>query len=222
MATTKVKADSKALNKEIGDALFSEDERFEMFFAANWKKILVAALAVVVAITAVFAIRLHSSNAKKQAAAKLTEAATPAALEKALAENADAASADAARFRLAGMYIAEKKYDQALQVFDKLSSTAKEPELRDKARLNAAYMLEMSGKNAEAAQKFAAVAAPGTSSPAVRAEAAYSAGRLFIALGKKEDAKKILAQLNTLELPQGAQSAGSWKERALELETTII
>ena len=64
MATTKVKADSKALNKEIGDALFSEDERFEMFFAANWKKILVAALAVVVAITAVFAIRLHSSNAK--------------------------------------------------------------------------------------------------------------------------------------------------------------
>lgn len=222
MATTKVKADSKALNKEIGNALFSDDERFEMFFAANWKKILVAALAVVVAITAIFAFRLHSSNAKKQAAAKLTEAATPAALEKALAENADAAGVDAARFRLAGMYVAEKKYDQALQVFDKLAATAAETNLRDKARLNAAYMMEMAGKNADAAQRFAAVAAPGTTSPAVRAEAAYGAGRLFIALGKKEDAKKILVQLNTLELPQDVQSAGYWKERALELERTII
>lgn len=221
MATTKVKTDSKTMNREIGNALFSDNERFEMFFAANWKKILVVALAAVVAITAIFAVRMHLSNTKKQAAAKLVEASTVTALEKALAENADAVGADAARFRLAGMYISEKKYDQARQVFDKLAATAAEPELRDKARLSAAYMLEMAGKNAEAAQSFVAIAAPGATLPAVRAEAAYSAGRLFISLGKKEEAKQILAQLNTLEIPQGAQSAGFWKERAVELERTI-
>ena len=221
MATTKVKKDSKALNKEIGNALFSDDERFEMFFAANWKKIMAAAIAVVVVITLVFAVRLHLANAAKRASAKLATASTAADLEKALAENSDAAGADAARFRLAGMYIADKKYAQAQAVLDKLAVSAAETSLRDKARLSAAYMLEMSGKLADAAQRFSAIAATNTIPSSIRAEAAYSAGRLYLALNRKTEAKQVLNQLQLMEVSQSATAVSFWKDRAQMLARSI-
>lgn len=221
MATTKVKKDSKALNKEIGNALFSDDERFEMFFAANWKKIMAAAVAVVVVITLVFAIRLHVANNAKRASAKLAAASSAADLEKALAENADAAGADAARFRLAGMYIAEKKYAQAQTALDKLADSAAEPSLRNKARLSAAYMLEMSGKLADAAQRFSAIAAQHSNPSVMRAEAAYAAGRLYLALNKKAEAKQVLNQLQLMETASASNAVGFWKDRAQMLERSI-
>lgn len=221
MATTKVKKDSKVLNKEIGNALFSDDERFEMFFAANWKKIMAAAVAVVVVITLVFAIRLHIANNAKRASARLATASTAADLEKALAENADAAGADAARFRLAGMYIADKKYAQAQVVLDKLAVSAAEPSLRNKANLSAAYMSEMSGKLAEAAQRFSAIAALHANPAAMRAEAAYAAGRLYLALNKKTEAKQVLNHLQLMETSSGSNAVVFWKERAQMLERSI-
>jgi len=221
MATTKVKKNSKQLNREIENTLFSDNERFEMFFAANWKKIMAAAIAVVVAITLVFAIRMHVAKAGRQASAKLAAAANAAELEKALAENPRAAGADAARFRLAGMYQADKKYDRAYQVLDKLAANAAEPQLRNKARLTAAYMLELAGKTADAVKRFSAIAALPATPAASRAEASYAAGRLYLQLGNKTEAKQVLGKLRMMEAPAGDVAVGFWKERAQMLEHSI-
>ena len=58
-------------------------------------------------------------------------------------------------------------------------------------------------------------------SVATRAEAAYAAGRLLIDLGKKAAAKAQLTKVAKLNVPADSQSAGYWKESALELAGTL-
>ena len=215
------KKDAKALNKEIGEALFTDEERLELFFAKHWKKLLAAALIAVVAITAAFAVHKHAEAAKKADSAKLAQAKSIAEIEAAIAAAPKARGVDAARFRLAKLYTDDKKFDQARKVLAAISAGSEDPAARDRASLNSAYLLELEGKTADAAQSFAVIVGAASASAAARAEAAYSAGRLYVQLKQPAEAKKVLARLQTIKATPEQPVVGEWKNRAAELEQSI-
>ena len=220
MSTTKVKKNSKALNAEIENALFNDVERWEMFFAAHWKQILAVACAVVVAVTAIFAWHHYSVKAKHTAAEQLGAANTVAELQNAVAKYPDAPGVAFARYRMAQLLIEEKKYDQAVSELAKVASAA-DASLRRKARLTEAYAIELSGKLENAAVKFAALGTVPDASPAIKCEAIYSAGRLYVKLGKKAEAKEVLKNAAAVSLSNGSESAAYWKASAEELLNSI-
>lgn len=216
------KKDPKAMNKEIGEALFTEEERAGMFFAKHWKKLLVAAILAIVAITAVFAIIKHREAKQKAAIAELALAKTAAELEAAIAKNPKVPGVDAARFRLAKMYENEKKYDKARQTLEALSTSTEDVYNRNRAQLDIGYILELEGKDADAVKKFSALANTATLPPAVRAEAAYAAARLHIARKETAEAQKVLAMILALKIDPATQpGAALWQQRAQLLDCII-
>ena len=212
----KAKKDSKALNAELENALFDDVERCELFFTQHWKPIVAVALAVVVAITAAFALHTRSARRNLAAAERLSAAVSIADLEKALTADPDAPGADMARYRLAGKYIDSKEYDKALKTLAVISA-GPDKTLRGKARMVEAYVYELTGKTAEAARKFLTLSSSSELPPAGQLEASYAAGRLCIKLGRKDEAKSVLNKAAAIAIPQESPSAWYWKSQVTEL-----
>lgn len=216
----KAKQNSKALNAELENALFSDVERWEMYFTTHWKTVVAVALAGVVVITAVFAIHSRTEKNARFAATQLSSATSTAELESAIAAHPQAPGANMARYRLAGSYLEKKEYDKALATIAPVTAGA-DAALGGKARMLEAYALELSGKTADAAHKFAALSKSEGVPVATRAEAACAAGRLLIDLGKKAEAKAILEDAEKLDIPAGSQSAGFWRDNAVETARSL-
>jgi len=212
----------KALEKEISNELFTDEERARMFFIEHWKLIAAVAVLAVLAVTGWFAVSSHMRSVQKANTAKLADAKTIAEIETVIKNTPDAPGADAAKFRLATMYAAEKNYVKARQVLEALASSTSDVANRDRARLNAAYTLEFEGNAADAAKKFSDIAG-NTALPAmVRAEAGYAAGRLYIDLKKTAEARKVLATIRALKVkPEEQPGTAAWQMRAENLEATI-
>ena len=219
MSTTKVKKNSKALNAEIENALFNDVERWEIFFTSHWKQTIAIAVGVVLVVTAAFAWHHHNVKARRTAAEQLGAADTVAELERVIAKYPDAPGVALARYRLALRLIEEKKYDPAIRELAKVTSSG-DISLRGKARLAEAYATELSGKLADAALKFTALGT-GDANASVKCEAIYSAGRLYVKLGKKAEAKAVLKNAPGIALPEGSESAAYWKASAVELLNSI-
>jgi len=217
------KIDAKALNKEISNALFSDEERAGMFFAKNWKLIAALAVLAVLAVTGGFAWYRHNEAVKLENTAKLANAKKIDEIEKALAVvPADIPGVDDARFRLAKLYGADKKYDKARAVLKALAASTRDVASRDRAKLDIAYSLELEGKRADAAKSFAAVARDTTVAQAARAEAGYAAGRLYVDLKQNDDAKKALTIVRGLKIKKDEQpGTAGWQMLARNLEATI-
>lgn len=227
--------DTKALNKEIINTLFTDEERAGMFLAKHWKTLVVLALLVVVAVTGAFAFFKHRETVKRETVAKfaqLKRANTAAEIDKSiselealLAQNPDVPGSDAARFWLSEQYVAKKKYDLARREMNAVISSAQGPEgaySRNRAQLNIAYISEIEGKTDEAAKKFDALARSSALPVAVRAEAAYAAGRLYLDLKKTENAQKVLKSILALKVNPAEQPvAAEWLALAATLENSI-
>ena len=216
MSTTKVKKNSKALNAELENTLFNDVERWEMFFTSHWKQTLAVAIAAVLVVTAAFAVYHHQVKARHTAAEQLGSADSVAELESAIAKYSGAPGAAFARYRLALQLIEEKKYDRAVQELAKVTSS-EDASLRNKARLTEAYVIELSGKLPDAASKFNALSTTGDAAPSIKCEAIYSAGRLYVKMGKKAEAKAVLQKAAAITLPNDSESAAYWKAAAAEL-----
>ena len=220
------KKDPKALNKEIGNALFTDEERVGMFLAKHWKKIIAAAVIVVVAVTGVFAFIRHRDAVTKKVTAELAQARTIEELKAELGKDPKAPGVDAARFRLAKLYADKKDYASARQVLETIVSSSEDAAGRNRARLTIAYMLELEG-SADAVRSFTAIADDQELPGAVRAEAGYAAARLLIAAKTpkaKADALKMLAKVLALNAGQngrGSQATALWQQRAAELKASL-
>ena len=64
MTEEKNKISKKKIDAEMGQALFSDTERFEMWFAENWKKTAAVSLIIVIAISAAFGITGYIADRK--------------------------------------------------------------------------------------------------------------------------------------------------------------
>lgn len=182
------KRNVRKMNSELKQALFSDTERFEMFFAAHWKKIAVIAVAAALLAAIIFGIWMAWRNARKQAAAELADAATVTELTAALQKHPSEPGTPVARFRLARLYIEAKDYDAAMAELGAIAEfPGVDPLLANSARLTGAYMLELKNELVRAAAAFDAIGGDSTVAAGIRAEADYAAARLHIA-GRAFDA----------------------------------
>ena len=213
MATAGKKNQKKKIDAEIGQALFSDAERFEMWFSAYWKP--AAGVAVVIAVLAAAAFWAVSarSAAERKAAFALADANTVEELTAAITENAGHAGVGIARYRLAKLLIDSEKYQEALKQLDAVSAdNSVDPLLAAKARLSAGYACELEKNIKESTRRFLAVESDTTLPAAQRAEAGYSAGRLLVQTGDTAQAKAVLGR--TALLGAGSSGTGYWTENA--------
>lgn len=211
---------NKQMNAEMSAALFSERERFEMLFAEHWKKVAVIGVLIALVVALIFTAWSIAERSATGAAHAFADAADIPALEKALAENGSKKGALAARRRLVQLYVDAKKYDEAMK---QLKLVAADPEadgaIRGTAALTEALILELQGKNKEAAALFTRIARDANVEAALRLEAAAAAGRL-LAPADPNGAAAVLEQAAKLTAnnQRAAQALSTVKDLKLALE----
>lgn len=174
------KEKSKQMNAEMSAALFSERERFEMLFAEYWKKAAVIGVLIAFVVALVFAAWNFANRSAIRATHAFADASDAPALEKALAENSGKTGALAARQRLVQLYVDAKNYDGALKQLKLIAADSDaDMGIRGNAALTEGLILELQGKNKEAAALFAKTAGSANYKNAVRLEAAAAACRLL-------------------------------------------
>ena len=214
----KKQIDKKALNAEISKAMMSDFERIGQGFLDYWKPLALVVVGIALLVAVICWAAEHQKNSIRKAQEAISEAADIEALTKALETYGSTDAAPAGRYRLAQLYIGEKKYDEALKELN-LAAGGEDAFLNGNIALAQAYVLELSGKPAEAAEKFAATCGNSTFPSAMRAEARFAAGRLFVAQKDLARAKALLEQVPPDAVPQGA--SGSWDESSAALLRAI-
>jgi tetratricopeptide (TPR) repeat protein len=184
---------NKEMDATITRAMMDDVGRFEYFFITNWKLIVAVMVGLVIAVGVYFSAHAIRESSRRKADKVLAAAKDESALTAALATYGSAPSAGHARMRLARIYIAEKRFDDAAAQLRQIREKGElSGEFIERVRLEEAYLYETAGKTAEAAALFDEIGRNFAASAATRAEADYSAGRLYAGLGQKEQALECL------------------------------
>ena len=200
------KINDKKVNSGMGEALFSDRERFEMWFTENWKKTAIISLVVVCAFSVAFGIRGHIENSRKAGAAELSAATTVDTLKAAIAKNSGNPAAAVAGVRLANMLFDAGRYAEAIPFLEQVAKDKDaDPMLVSTEKMNIAKALELSGKLEDAAKAFSAAAAA-SSNFIIKSESAFHAARLYAKLGKTAAA---LEEIQSIEAAKAGNNAMS-------------
>jgi TolA-binding protein len=201
-------------NTNIEKAL-DNDERIELFFNRHWKKVVAGAVAVIVIAVAVYAVFYLKEQRTKDATMALASADIKD-IPALLAENPDVPGAGFAHLRLACQLMNEKKYDEAATHFLAFADDPASPvELTVNARFSAAACKENAGKQQEALNIYLAMFNDPGLTPALHNQAAFQAGRIYLAKNDKAKAKEILGSVakvqNAGTLDPAAVAAAQWQ-----------
>ena len=214
----KKQIDRKALNAEISKAMMNDFERIGQGFVDNRKPLTLVVVGIALLVAVICWAAEHQKSSELKAQEAISGAADIAALTNALETYGDTSAAPAGRYRLAQLCIKEKKYDEALKQLE-LAEGGEDPFLNGTVALARGYVLELSGKPAEAAGAFAEVSGNATFPAAMRAEARFAAGRLFVAQNDLARARALLEQAPSDGSTQGV--ASSWDESSAALLRAI-
>ncbi len=184
-------------------------DRFEMWVIANGKYIAAVCIVILIAVGIFLTVMHVRESSVKSATARLADAAKIDQLTDALKNtSSDVPGYDMAQIRLARLYAADKKYDQAYSCYIAVAERKNEPYLSARSRLDAGYIRELAGKNAEASAVYALVADSSDIMPDLRAEGAYAAGRIFLLLKNETAARKYLSMFDPIKAQ--SQVASQW------------
>lgn len=204
---------NKKIDAEIGQALFSDTERFEMWFATYWKPAIIVAIVAAVFAAVVFWIATARSSADRKAAFELADASTAAEISAALKKHSNHAGAAMARFKLAKLQLEAKKYKEAIAEFDKIANASNaDATLAAKAKVASGYACELANDVKGAISRFLAVESNLNNPAVLRAEAGYSAGRLLIKTGDIKQAKSVLGRTGLIA--GNSPAVSYWTENA--------
>ena len=201
-------------DKGKADADLVEDmsenfDRFEMWVIANGKYIAAACVLILIGVGIYLTVSYLRESSVKAATAKLANAVKVEQLAEVLkTTSSDVPGYDVAQIRLARLYAADKKYDQAYSCYMAVAERKNEPYLSARSRLDAGYIRELAGKYAEAASVFALIADSSDILPDLRAEGAYAAGRMFLLLKQETAARKYLSMFDPMKVQ--SQVASQW------------
>ena len=213
------KINDKKIESGMGEALFSDRERFEMWFSENWKKTAIISLGVVIAISAAFGIANRISENKAAGAAELSAATTVDTLKAALEKNASNPAAAMERLRMANMLFDAGKYTDAITYLEQIVKDKDADQvLAATAKLNIAKALELSGKLEDAAKAFSDAAAAAKDNFSIKSEAGFSAARLYAKLGKTAVA---LEEIQSIESAKSANAMSPYADDAAALKVAI-
>jgi len=205
----------KALDAEISRTMMTDVERLEQEFVTYWKPIAATAVGLAILIAAICWAAAYQKRVTRQAREALAGAAQIETLEKALVDYGSTPAAPAARFRLAGLYLQKKEYAKAIAQLKQIGDANHDAYLAANAVLTEAYALELSGKTVDAAAKFAALSKQTTVPESIRAEARFSAARLYVQKKDLKEAAALLAAARANGSPKNV--ADSWNEESASL-----
>ena len=187
---------NKELNAQMGQALFNDIERMEMWYSSNWKRFAAYAFAAAVLVAIVFGVYQYINNSNRKSSYALADATTQEELVKVLASNPNHPGAAMARYRLAKILIDNAKYADAAKELTALTNNANtDASLKGSAMLSLAFCYELNGKIADAAKAFATAGKDINYNAAIRAEANYNAARLMIKYKKFDEAATLLKRV---------------------------
>lgn len=206
----------KAKEADIGNELLDDFDKFENFVVTKWKFIIYVCIAIVIGV-AVGAIGFsvnRSMDAK--AITKIAAAQTIDELKSVIDKYPGKPAITNARVKLASLYIANKDYDNAISQYSSIAAASRTLDAQKwRAELNIGYISELKDKKT-GALKFAEIAARASLPESIRAEANFSAGRLYLALNEKETAIKFLKSAETSQ-DKFSDSSAFWKIQAKQL-----
>ncbi len=185
----------KKLNSAITREIMGKTERVEFMIASYWKAIAGALLLAVLLIAGTYWGCSSHSAAQRRAATALSDAKTVAELQSALKMYESAPGASFARFRLASLLTAEKKYDEALELLKQVSMDSENPALAAQAALNVAYLYELAGKTGDATGKFYELGRQTGFPELLRAEANFNTARLYAVAGQLDLAVEAIRRI---------------------------
>ncbi|MBS1371694.1 MAG: hypothetical protein HPZ91_17250 [Lentisphaeria bacterium] len=214
----KKEIDKKALNAEISKVMMNDFERIGQGVIDYWKPLALVVVGIAVLVAAICWAAGHQKSSARRAQEALAEASSIGELTGALETYGTSPAAPATRYRLASLYIKDKKYDEALGQL-KLASGSEDAYLNGNIALTGAYVLEQTGRLADAAAKFAALSGDAAFPAVMRAEARFAAARLYVKQKELAQAAGLLAQIPSSDVPQGA--ASSWDELSSALLRAI-
>ena len=213
---------SKENKIDMGQALFSDRERFVMWFSENWKRTAIISLAVVVAISVAFGIKNHIEDSRAKAAAELAAASTVETLKAALQKHPGSSAAPIAKLRLANMLFDKANYAEAIPYLQEAANASDaDIVVKNAAKMNCAKALELTGKIEDAAKAFSAIAAENGISFSVKSEAAFNAARLYAKLGKTKAALEEIQNISVSGNTTGNPMMNVYVESANSLKIAI-
>ncbi len=196
----------------IIEEAYDEMTTFEDSFVKHWPTILNAAIGIVILFAVFLAFKNFTGKKDIAAASEFAAAKTVPDIQKVIAQYPTYPAANFARLRAMKLLSEEKKYDEALKMCREIVESADYPEAFWQAKLDEGYLLEMLGKKDEAAEAFAKLASDIKFPSVVRNEASYSAGRIFLAAGKKD---RALALLKALDKSAGGEDLWTYQAKSL-------
>ncbi|HCE46365.1 MAG TPA: hypothetical protein DET40_22700 [Lentisphaeria bacterium] len=199
--------------EDIIEEAYEEITTFEDSFVKNWSTILNIAIGVVI----IFAVYLTYTNysQKKEVAtvAEFNKAKTVPELQAVIAAHPENPSANFAKIRMMKLLVDEKKYEEALKACREIRQVPENPETFWQSKLNEGYILELMNKKEDAAEALSKISTDIKFPAGVRSEASYSAGRIFLAVGKND---RAVASLKTaVDASAGAEDF--WADQAKTL-----
>ncbi|MGE4563564.1 MAG: hypothetical protein AB7F32_01725 [Victivallaceae bacterium] len=204
------KPSKKKIDAEINNTLFNDIEKFEIAMAEHWKKVVIIAILVVIAVGVTFGISNHRKSAEIKAMNEIVAAQSEEQLVKAINDYAAYPASRFARIRLARIYAESGRFELAAAQFDALEASGAPAEMIQRAKLDSLYMLENAGKILDAANRFAEIGRNSANSGSIRAEANYSAGRLYAQLKDMEKATACLKSAKSLGAENQISMASEW------------
>lgn len=192
-----------------------EIDSLELFWEQHKGKVIAGALALIVAVVAVFGWMIISSSQRAAAAVAFASAKTDADYQSVIAKYGSSPVAGDAALLLAKSLRDQKKYDEANQVLDHFVKAQPKHPLAPLAKVAAAENLALSGKTAEAAQALQKVALTDSQSFAAPFALLVQA-ELETAQGKREAALQAYRQLAKTFPTSTAAMASAQAYAALE------
>ena len=184
---------------ELGNSLFSDRERMELWFAANWKKCVLVVVGLI--LLSGIAVTWYYVSEKKEAdfVRRLNEAKSAKEIAEIIAERPDHDAVHAARLRMAQDLLAKGEVKAAKAEFEKLAAAAKAASaLQESGKIGVANCLELLGEAESAMKSYQTIADDVANSLPTRAEAGFHAARLMLAAGNNADAKKMAERVAEL------------------------
>jgi predicted negative regulator of RcsB-dependent stress response len=181
-------------------------EKFEIFVVQNAKLIVGGAIAILVAVSVwVIADNFYTANRIKKMH-EISEAKTEKELKDVISKYASSDLVFSAQFKLAKIYLDQKKTDEAITIYKEIVKSAPISILKVRAKLNIAALLENEGKTDEAIKIFEEAATTKDVDSNMRAEAKYSLACIYISQKKLDDAKKLLKEIDANEPIWGVEA----------------
>lgn len=202
----------KIKDSDISHELFDDFDRFEQFAIGNWKKIVYVCCAAVLLVAAGAIAMAVSKSMDAKAVSSIAGAETAEDISKVLKDYSAHPAVNNARLRLASLYSSQKEYDKALEQYQALINANVPDVMRQRAEMNIAYIWELQGNKEKAAAKFAEIGSNAILPEAVRAEANYSAGRIYASI-KSVDKAMPLLESAYVNKPQNSSSV-FWRGQA--------